>query len=88
MNENVTSGGRPAIVAYARAWGMTVIPTVIPAMKSEMESWKVYLVIHCRIGNREYSVFFRKMRSFCLFQLGIETPSSFTRPGLSWTTDP
>ena len=41
-SELLTCGGRSATPAYAIPWGMTVSPTVIPAIRSETPVSKVY----------------------------------------------
>lgn len=46
-----TCGSSPANVAYAKAWGMTVSPTVIPAIKSATALLELYSGSHFEIGS-------------------------------------
>lgn len=42
---------------YAKAWGITVRPTVIPATKSPTASSELYFGNHFNIGKRLYKIF-------------------------------
>lgn len=50
-----TCGSNPARVAYAKLCGITVRPTVTPAMRSQMNLSELYSGIHDKTGTQRYT---------------------------------
>lgn len=58
----LTAAGNPAMPEYAKACGITVSPTVMPATMSPMASSQEYFGSQPRIGTLLISVFFLNVR--------------------------
>ena len=67
-NISLTWGGNSATNAYAMPWGITVKPTVIPAIRSETKHSTLYFGNQSVIGSFRFNCFFVKERAIKFWQ--------------------